>query len=112
MPSPFPSRTAGVPSLGQLTLAVAPGDFLDDDGAAAPAIDAPHGVQEEDKESPQGDELEAPLPEPVVTGGRPMAARTDCGRTLARPHGDFDALLVRTEAGVLINKAPKMVAAV
>jgi len=28
--------------------------FLDDDGAAASAIDAPHGLQEEDKESPQG----------------------------------------------------------
>jgi hypothetical protein len=32
----------------------------------------------------------------VVTGRRQMATRADCGRTLERSHGDFDALPVRT----------------
>jgi len=41
-----------------------------------------------------------------------MAARTDCGRTLARSHGDFDALLVGTEVGVLVDKTPETMAAV
>ena len=38
---------------GQRAFAVAPGDFLDDDSAAAAAIDAPHGVQQEDEEIPR-----------------------------------------------------------
>jgi hypothetical protein len=40
------------------------------------------------------------------------AARTDAGGTLTRPHGDFDTFLVHTEAGVLVDKTPEMVAAV
>ena len=93
-------------------LAVAPGNFLDDDGVAAAAIDAPHGVQQEDQKSPERDELEAPLGELIVAGRRLMAARTDRRRTLARPHGDLDALVVGTEAGVLINESPETMAAV
>ena len=42
-------------------------------------------------------ELKAPFGELVVTGRRQMAARADCGRTVARSHGHFDALLVGTE---------------
>jgi len=41
-----------------------------------------------------------------------MAARADCGRTLAGSHGDFDALFVGTEVGVLVDKTPEMMAAV
>jgi hypothetical protein len=41
-----------------------------------------------------------------------VAARADCGRTLARSHGDFDALLVGTEVGVLVDKTPETMAAV
>ncbi len=41
-----------------------------------------------------------------------MAARTDRGGTLSRPHGDFDTFLVHTETGVLVDKTPEMVAAV
>lgn len=89
-----------------------PGNFLDDDGAAVAAIDAPHGVQQEDEKSPQRDELETTLSELVVTGGWLMAAGTNRGRTLARPHGDFDTLFVRTDAGMLINEAPEMMAVV
>ena len=80
--------------------------------AAAATIDAPHGVQQEDEKSPQGNELKAPFGELVVTGRRLMAARADCGRTLARSHGHFDALLVGTEVGVLVDKSSETMAAV
>ena len=64
-----------------------------------------HGVQKEDKKPPQGNELKAPFGELVVTGRRQMAARADCGRTLARTHGQFDTLLAGTLMGVLVDKA-------
>jgi hypothetical protein len=48
----------------------------------------------------------------VVTGRRQMAARADCGRTLARSHGRFDTLLVDTEVGVLVDKTSETMAAV
>jgi len=54
---------------------------------------------EEDEKPPPGEELKAPFGELVVTGRRQMAARADCGRTLSRSHGCFDALFVRTEVG-------------
>jgi hypothetical protein len=41
-----------------------------------------------------------------------MAARADCGRTLARSHGHFDTLLVGTEVGVLVDKPSETMAAV
>jgi hypothetical protein len=59
---------------GQGALAVAPGDLLDDDGATATAVHSPHGVQQEDEESPQGDELKTPFRQLVVTGRGLMAA--------------------------------------
>src|SRR5262249_54313817 len=62
--------------------------------------------------SPQGNELKAPFSELIVAGRRLMAARADRGRALARPHGDFDALVVRTEPGAMIDKSPKAMAAV
>ena len=86
-----------------MVLAVAPGNLLDDDAAAA-AIDAPHGVQQKDQKSPERNELETPLGELIVTGRGLMAARANRRRTLARTHGDLDALLVGTEAGLLVNK--------
>ena len=36
-----------------------------------------------------------------------MAARADCDRTLARSYGHFDALLVGTEVGLLVEKPRK-----
>jgi hypothetical protein len=36
-----------------------------------------------------------------------MATRADWGRTLARSHGDFDALLVGSKMGVLVDKTPE-----
>jgi hypothetical protein len=41
-----------------------------------------------------------------------MAAQADCGRTLARSYGDFDALLVGTKVGILVDKTPETMAAV
>src|SRR5262249_11885136 len=54
---------------GEGAFAVAPGNFFVDDGGAAVAIDAPHCVQKENENSPQGDKLKAPLGELVVAGG-------------------------------------------
>ncbi len=95
-----------------VAFAVAPGDFFDRHNAATATVDAPHGVQKEDEKPPQGNELKPAFGELVVTGRRQMAARADCGRTLSGSHGDFDALLVGTEVGVLVDKTPEMVAAV
>jgi hypothetical protein len=69
---------------GQCAFAVAPGNFFDSHNAAAATVDAPHSVQKEDEKPPQGDEFKVPSGELVVTGRRQMAARADCGRTLAR----------------------------
>jgi hypothetical protein len=48
----------------------------------------------------------------VVAGRRQMADRADCGRTLARSHSDFDALLVGSEVSVLVNRTSETMAAV
>jgi hypothetical protein len=60
---------------------------------------------QKDEESPDRDELEAPLGELIVAGRRQMAAGTDRGRAAARAHRDLDALLIGAEAGVLIERA-------
>jgi hypothetical protein len=75
-------------------------------------IDAPHGIQQEDEESPQRNELKTSFRELVVAGRRQMAARADYGRTFARSQDHFDAFLVGTEPGVLIDKTSKTMAAV
>ena len=97
---------------GQCAFAVAPGHFFDSHNAAAATVDTPHGVQKEDEKTPQGNELKASFRKLVVTGRRQMAARADCGRTLARSHGHFDTLLVGTEVGVLVDKTSETMAAV
>src|SRR2546430_16868575 len=91
---------------------VAPGNFFDSHNAAAATVDAPCGVQKEDEKPPQGNELKASFGELVVTGRRQMAARADCGRTLARSYDHFDTLLVGTEVGVLVDKTSEAMAAV
>jgi hypothetical protein len=60
----------------------------------------------------RGSELKAPFGELVVTRCGQMAARADCGRTLARSHGHFDTLLVGTEVGMLVNKTSETMTAV
>jgi hypothetical protein len=89
-----------------------PRELLDSYNAAAAIVDAPHRVQKEDEESPQGNELEAPLAELIVSGRRQMAARAHCCRTFARSHDYFNTLLVGTETGVLIDKTSETMAAV
>src|SRR5271165_596949 len=95
---------------GQLVLAIAPGNLLDDH-ATVPALDAPHAVQQENQKAPQRNELEAPLGKMIVTRCRLVAPRTDRRRTRPRPDVDFDALLVGCEAGVLVDE-PAMAMAV
>jgi hypothetical protein len=72
--------------LVKVRLPVAPRDLLDDHGRAAAAIDAAHGVEQEDEKSPQRDELETPLGKLIVAGRRLMAAGADGGGTPARAH--------------------------
>jgi hypothetical protein len=97
----FPGKVAGPASeeehvsLGEGPFAVAPRNFFHDDGVAAAAVYAPHGVEEEDEEAPEGNELETPLGELIVTGCRPVAARAKCRRSLARAYGDLDALWLK-----------------
>lgn len=93
-------------------LAVAPGNFFDDHGLAVAAIDAPHRVQQKDQKAPERDEFVTPLGELIVTGRRPMATGTNCRRTFARTYGDFDAFVIGTEASMLVNEAPEMMAVV
>ncbi len=108
-----PARPAGQKQhvgFGESAFAIAPGDFLDDDRLAAAAIDAPHGVKQKNQKSPERNELETPLGELIVSGGGLMAARTNRLGTLARTHGDFNALVIGTEAGLLVNESRKAVA--
>ena len=93
-------------------LAVAPGNFLDDHRFATAAIDAPHGVQQEDQKPPERDEVVTPLGELIITGRWLVAAGTNRRRTLARTHRDFDALVIGTEVSMLVNETPEMMAAV
>src|SRR5690349_11634414 len=97
---------------GQGALSVAPRDFLYDDGAAARAIYTPHGVQQEDEKSPEGNELKTSFSELVITGSALMASRTDRGGSLPRPHQDLDALVVGTEARPMVDKSAKAVTAI
>jgi hypothetical protein len=41
-----------------------------------------------------------------------MATGTNCRRTFARTHGDFDAFVIGSEASILVNEAPEMMAVV
>jgi hypothetical protein len=83
---------------------------LDNDRLAAAAIDAPHGVKQKNQKSPERNKLETPLGELIVSGGGLMAARTDGLGAVARTHGDFNALVIGTEAGLLVNESRKAVA--
>jgi hypothetical protein len=95
-----------------LALAIGPGDFFNQDGMAAAAIDAPHGVEQKDEKAPEGDELEAPLRELIVSRRRLMAAGTPGGRAFARAHRDLDALGIGSEAGVVVNETRETMASV
>src|SRR5574341_506769 len=96
---------------GGLVLAAAPGKFFGHDAAGA-AVHAPAAVEEENQKAPEGDELEAPLGEMIVTRRRLLASGAHRRRTLPRPHRDFDGLFVRAEAGVLINESSVVMAVV
>ena len=108
-----PARPAGQKEhigFGESTFAIGPGNLFDDDRLAAAAIDAPHGVKQKNQKSPERNKLETPLGELIVSGGGQMAARTDGLGALARTHGDFNALVIGTEAGLLVNESRKAVA--
>jgi len=91
---------------------VAPGNLLDDHGFAATAIHASHRIEQKDQKPPEGDEFVAPFRELIITWRRFVATRTNGHRTLTRTHADLDALVIGTEAGVLVDEAAEMMAAV
>ena len=110
-----PTRPAGQKQhigVGQGTLAIAPGHFLDDDSLTTAAIDATHGIKQKNQKASKGNELETALGELIVPGGRLMAARTNRRRTFARTHGNLNALVIGTEAGLLVNETGKAMTAV
>src|SRR3954462_12002934 len=110
-----PARPAGQKQhvgFGKSAFAVTPRNFFNDDSLAAAAIDAPHGVQQEDQESPQGNELKTPFAQLIITGRGLMAACTDSLGALTRTDGDFNALVVGTEVSPLVNESWKAVASI
>ena len=110
-----PARPAGQKQhigIGQGTLAVTPGHFLDDDCLTTAAIDATHGIQQKNQKAPKGNELETALGELIVSGGRLMAARTNRGGTFARTHRNLNTLMIGAETCMLINESRKAVTAV
>src|SRR5262249_8801891 len=72
-----PTRQEKHVRLGQGALAVAPGNFFDGYNATAATLDAPHGVQKEDEESPERDEFKAPFGKLIVARRRLVATRAD-----------------------------------
>jgi hypothetical protein len=48
----------------------------------------------------------------IVAGRGLMAPRADGGGTLARPHGDLNALVVGSESSLVVDESPETVAAV
>jgi len=54
----------------------------------------------------------APLGKLIIAPCRLVAARAHRGRTLARSYGDFDALVIWTEPGAMMDKAPESMATV
>src|ERR1051325_7005862 len=61
----------------------------------------------EKPKSPERNELEAALGELVVSRSGLVTAGTNRFRPLARPHRDFDTLVIGAEAGLLINETRK-----
>lgn len=86
-------------------------NLLDDDRIAAAAIDAPHRVQK-DQKAPERNKLETPCGELIVPGRGLVAMRTNRFGALARAHSNLNALVIGAEAGILINEALEMMAAV
>jgi hypothetical protein len=97
--------------LGKMMLAVAPGHFFDHHAATA-ALHAAHAVEKENQQSPEGNELEAPFGQVVVTGRRLVAARADGRRTITGPDFDLNARFVLGPSGWLIDESPVAIAVI
>ena len=78
----------------------------------AAAIDTPHRVEQKDQKTPEGNELETALGQLVVAGAGLMATRTSRFRAFARPDDNLDALVIGTEACLVINESRKAVTAI
>jgi len=98
-------------SLGGLVFAFAPRDLFHDHAALA-AVDAPHGIQEENQKPPERNELEPPLGEMIVARCRFPAPRADGRGTFAWPDSNFDSRLDINDSSILLNKTLKVIALV
>ena len=79
-PSTKPARPAGHKQhirVGQGTLAIAPGYFLDNDSITTAAFDTTHGIKQKNQKAPKGNEFEASFGELIVAGSGLMTARAD-----------------------------------
>ena len=109
----FPSRKLARPAgqkqhigSGQLVLPIAPGNLLDHH-TTLPAVDASHAGEKENQKAPQRNELEAAFGEMIVPRRRSVAPGTDGCRSLPRSDIHFDAFVVGSKAGVLVDKNPR-----
>jgi hypothetical protein len=92
-------------------LPIAPGNLLDQYATIA-AVNASHAVQQKHQKAPQRDELEAALGKMIIPRCRLVAPRADCFRALPRSDVHFDAFLIASEAGVVIDESPMVMAVV
>jgi len=106
------NHSGGHVGAGQCAFAGGPQHFFYDDGLTAAAVNAAHAIHQKNQESPERNELETPLGEIIVSRPRLMAARTNRLRTFARTHGDFDAPVIGSEPGLMVDEAGKAVATI
>jgi hypothetical protein len=71
--APRPATQKQHVGLGEVMLAVAPGNFFDSHAATA-AVDPPHGIQEEDQKASERNELEPLGGKLIVTRGTLVTA--------------------------------------
>ena len=96
---------------GGLMLAITPRHLLNHSAAIA-AVDAPHAVQKENQNSPEGDELKLPLGKMIVTGRGLVAPGADRRRASPWPDGYFDAFLICAPTGRSVDESWMMRAVV
>jgi len=97
--------------LGGVLLARGPGKLLGTD-AAIRALHSPPRVDQKHQESPEGNEVELPGRQGVITWRRFLAPPADCFGSLARPYWHFYGFLVGAETGFEVDEARLRVALV
>ena len=94
-----PRRQETAVEVGQVVLARAPGDLLDDHPAAGFAVNPAHAIHQKDRETPERNELEQPCIGGRVIGGGQLtaaAARTHGVLPWSDPHHHLSVLVKMT----------------